>query len=277
MKSKPKDLPGLKEYVCSVHQSQMDKEPENETRRAMLEQCQHASMLWVSEEMTLVTSAAQQTLPPETENYPSSESGIVLFDGGTGITASLDYFPETYWQLNSFGSPIMPRVEINGVFWCQPSDSDQPLYFGVSAYPKLRNSVEPSVKTLLVDLSDQDQRKVSLFMRSMWLLIAQKGMTEQQEQAVIKGGGKKSVKTQTQRNNTVRIISLKRHKREYQPTKDAKGKWQLGHQILVSGHWKNQPYGPRDEGLRRPQYIRPYIKGPDGTKLVIRPTVKVWS
>lgn len=36
----------------------------------------------------------------------------------------------------------------------------------------------------------------------------------------------------------------------------------LDHQVWVSGHWKQQPYGPR-ASLRRPLWIRPYLKGPD--------------
>ena len=36
----------------------------------------------------------------------------------------------------------------------------------------------------------------------------------------------------------------------------------LDHQVWVTGHWKQQPYGP-DGSLRRPQWIRPYLRGPD--------------
>ena len=36
----------------------------------------------------------------------------------------------------------------------------------------------------------------------------------------------------------------------------------LDHQVWVTGHWKEQPYGPGHE-LRRPQWIKPYLKGPD--------------
>ena len=37
---------------------------------------------------------------------------------------------------------------------------------------------------------------------------------------------------------------------------------QLDHQVWVTGHWKQQPYGPQGS-LRRPQWIKPYLKGPD--------------
>ena len=42
----------------------------------------------------------------------------------------------------------------------------------------------------------------------------------------------------------------------------ANGAWSLDHQVWVSGHWRDQPYGPKSS-LRRPRWIKPYIKGPD--------------
>lgn len=35
---------------------------------------------------------------------------------------------------------------------------------------------------------------------------------------------------------------------------------------VVRGHWRNQPYGPRRE-LRRPTWVLPHVKGPDGAPL----------
>lgn len=41
-----------------------------------------------------------------------------------------------------------------------------------------------------------------------------------------------------------------------------KASWSLDHQVWVAGHWKEQPYGPGNS-LRRPLWIKPYIRGPD--------------
>jgi hypothetical protein len=41
-----------------------------------------------------------------------------------------------------------------------------------------------------------------------------------------------------------------------------RGSWQLTVRVLVSGHWRNQPYGPGSM-LRRLQWIEPYWKGKD--------------
>jgi hypothetical protein len=48
------------------------------------------------------------------------------------------------------------------------------------------------------------------------------------------------------------------------------------HRFLVRGHWKFQPFGP-GRAFRRPMYIDEYIKGPQGTPLVIKETVKAVS
>lgn len=42
------------------------------------------------------------------------------------------------------------------------------------------------------------------------------------------------------------------------------------HQILVRGHWRNQPYGTNSV-QRRITWIRPYLKGPDMATLVNKP------
>lgn len=41
----------------------------------------------------------------------------------------------------------------------------------------------------------------------------------------------------------------------------------------VRGHWRNQPYGPRENPEYRQRWIDPYIKGPEDKPLDIRPSV----
>lgn len=50
--------------------------------------------------------------------------------------------------------------------------------------------------------------------------------------------------------------------------------WHLTHQHLVRGHWRQQACGP---GLkwRKPVYIAPYIKGPEGSGLTQTDVVHV--
>jgi len=51
---------------------------------------------------------------------------------------------------------------------------------------------------------------------------------------------------------------------------------QLDHQILVRGHWRQQPCGPKRR-WKKPVFIAPHVRGPAGTELVIKPVVHVWK
>jgi hypothetical protein len=42
----------------------------------------------------------------------------------------------------------------------------------------------------------------------------------------------------------------------------------------VSGHWRNQPYGP-GRALRRPVYINPFLRGPDDAPIKLSTTVRM--
>jgi len=44
---------------------------------------------------------------------------------------------------------------------------------------------------------------------------------------------------------------------------------------VVSGHWRNQAYGP-EHSQRRRQWIPSYVKGPDGAPLLVTEKVNVW-
>lgn len=47
------------------------------------------------------------------------------------------------------------------------------------------------------------------------------------------------------------------------------------HRFIVSGHWREQAYGPNHSERRR-QWIAPFVKGPRDKPLVLKDTVRVW-
>jgi hypothetical protein len=76
----------------------------------------------------------------------------------------------------------------------------------------------------------------------------------------------------------VTVVSLRARQRDPRnPATSGTGGGTRTHRWLVSGHWRNQPYGPRNT-LRRPTWIAPHIAGPDGApftervNLLTRPT-----
>jgi hypothetical protein len=57
-------------------------------------------------------------------------------------------------------------------------------------------------------------------------------------------------------------VGGERPERPGEPASGGASGRRLDHQVWVTGHWKEQPFGPRN-ALRRHQWIRPYLKGPD--------------
>jgi hypothetical protein len=47
------------------------------------------------------------------------------------------------------------------------------------------------------------------------------------------------------------------------------------HRWVVSGHWRDQAYGP-DRALRRQTWIPAHVKGPDGAPMLSTERVNVW-
>lgn len=41
------------------------------------------------------------------------------------------------------------------------------------------------------------------------------------------------------------------------------------HRWIVRGHWRHQPYGPRDNPSYEWRWINPYIKGPEDAPLAM--------
>lgn len=70
----------------------------------------------------------------------------------------------------------------------------------------------------------------------------------------------------------VRVINLRR-KSHGAPGGDSDREY--FHQWVVRGHWRQQPYGP-DSSLRRPVWIAPHVKGPEGAPLLGGEKVHAW-
>ena len=81
------------------------------------------------------------------------------------------------------------------------------------------------------------------------------------------------------------VIKLRRY-REMGPVGDG-ASWTLDHQVLVGGHWKRQWYpslgaarnddGSFNEESHRQIWIAPYVKGPEGTPLVVKQRAFEWD
>ncbi|MEV0158346.1 hypothetical protein AB0H57_32335 [Micromonospora sp. NPDC050686] len=110
-----------------------------------------------------------------------------------------------------------------------------------------------------------------------WLLIAQKAADIGPARI-----DKTIVKTYARTNRRppeVRIVRV----RGRRPTPTHDGRTTPGGEggtqdsrFWVSGHWRNQPHGPR-RALRRPVYINPFLRGPDDAPIRLSTTVRMLS
>ncbi|MCW7991462.1 hypothetical protein XF35_41265 [Streptomyces platensis subsp. clarensis] len=74
----------------------------------------------------------------------------------------------------------------------------------------------------------------------------------------------------------VTVVDLRRQytAQDQDPTSDSLGR-RYKHRWIVSGHWRNQAYGP-ERALRRQTWVPAHVKGPDGAPLLATEKVNVW-
>lgn len=106
---------------------------------------------------------------------------------------------------------------------------------------------------------------------SAWLLMGQTMVTETRAAAI-----DPKIRREERRGGrpdpTVTVIELRRSRGETggdHPGRDYHHRW------MVSGHWRNQPWGT-GRTQRRPVWISAYVKGPDDAPLLVTEKVKLW-
>jgi hypothetical protein len=72
-----------------------------------------------------------------------------------------------------------------------------------------------------------------------------------------------------QRIDTVKVLKLRRYRHRMDHEGDGPG-IEYTHRWVVEGHWRNQPYGPKDDPYYKQIWIAPYVKGPDDKPLVVK-------
>jgi hypothetical protein len=118
------------------------------------------------------------------------------------------------------------------------------------------------------DQQDDFLRLRALFVRSLTMaffgLIASPGVTSTELETPDKYAIKRSAREGLNDLSDTRVIYLRSSKGE---TGHALGTTPYHHRWIVSGHWRSQPYG-KDRAHRKPVWIAPHVKGPDGAPLL---------
>lgn len=118
-------------------------------------------------------------------------------------------------------------------------------------------------------------------LRAAWLLMTQPGITDVQDQPLPRRQQRRA-ETEGYNSDPVRVVRLRAHpaadpadghdprtaahRATTSAGRDYTVRW------MVRGHWRQQPHGP-GRTQRRPVWINPHIKGPDGAPLTTPDTV----
>lgn len=114
----------------------------------------------------------------------------------------------------------------------------------------------------------------SAILLATWLLIAQRA-AEDVPAEIDKTIRKKYARAQRPLPD-VRIVRIRTHSQRDDEAKitGTGGSRIYTSRVWVTGHWRNQAYGPR-RTLRRPVYIHPFLRGPEDAPIKLSTTVRI--
>lgn len=237
------------------------------------------AMYWVRPDMTALAVAAGRQLAATSWGIGDrpSTSGLVVFEGGVG-------------QLESNGALLPVDACCWGTFEGQclvwllmlrrtllDRTADKPFTIVAEAVPPLIPVVG---HTLGVDAPEPvvemgELSTVLATLAAALLLMEQPTLIEQATERPDKAVRRTSAQAGQPEPN-VTLVDLRR---QYVPLGgDAESDGDSNryrNRWVVSGHWRNQAWGP-ERALRRRQWIPSYVKGPDGAPLLVTERVNVW-
>lgn len=222
----------------------------------------NADSYFVSADFGRLVSGAAAALPPETR---LSEQDFLTPTGWVSLAEPLD------WS----------SVESQSVY---PSGPGAAEYLAVQAGVLARHLVNGfyyeahSGLVAITPFSDTYPLPISGFygradstigsgvhvgwIKAFALLTSQQSVSETEECAPPRAARKRAERAHVA--PLIRVIRLPRRVRERASAEHKTVDWQ--NRWIVSGHWRNQPWGPERKRVR-PIWIAPYVKGPDSAPL----------
>ncbi|WP_219822109.1 hypothetical protein [Streptomyces sp. Ru62] len=127
----------------------------------------------------------------------------------------------------------------------------------------------------LADLDSQLPQPVVAALASAWLLMQQPLLIDRTRERADKPTARAYARDGLPAPE-VTVVDLRRqYTPQDQDPGDGEGSRHYRYRWVVSGHWRNQAYGP-ERSLRRQTWIPAYVKGPDGAPLLSTEKVNVW-
>lgn len=241
-----------------------------------------SEVLWVEDVMSAIAVDAAHSLssvPEEVIEASLGEReipamGVVIFERGTGFYLPIDIVGGRHYH-----------CEVIGYVKTSPFSGSDFVLLNVASPDKRGSSIyEFGSFYMMADLDLNTQKRLKNLVRATYLLmgdsaVARVGVDTVGEVTKRKHGKRKTIRAGYP-VRTVRVgAQLLENSIPDSGVADERErggkKWTLDHRVITRGHWRQVPYG-KGRKLRRAQWIMPYVRGPEGADLVVRPVVKVW-
>jgi hypothetical protein len=284
------DMPAIRDRARELGTEQPDVDSVAELTRTA-DALGAAELFWVTRDMTAVALDASATIPAWTPAAARpAPFGLLVWDGGLPELAWRGA-PDMAWTVNALGLRVPPTVPVDGVLWGPgPRGIRFTLLTGTAALDQLGALVPRWAATelfafgmidlpLLEDVPTTSRDWSSGLIAALgatWLLMMQPTVAE--PRPLVEPPEPDRPGTRRPRSDrAVTVIDLRRtHPARADRTDSGDGPSRVyTRRWLVRGHWRQQAVGP-GRSQRRPTYVPPYVKGPDGAPMIETERVNVW-
>jgi hypothetical protein len=261
------DLPKIRDRLTGFLRSDIglpDQLGLNDTRHGLASSLDRSRLVWVDPPFTELAEHAAAQLPAIDADgglAPGADGLIIWAQPITTQQAAAMSWMQTATQLCI--------VSYRGVGGGLDGKPLQQLRHDIGWLAPMRTIVIPLGKPL--PSAENDPVAV---LAATWLLIAQQAA--ETVSAPISKPTRKHYARQQRPLPDVRIVRIRQHQTTTGPAgaQSASAPRQAMARVWVTGHWRNQAYGP-GRTLRRPTYIHPFLRGPHDAPIKLTTTVRV--
>lgn len=262
------------------------------------ERLKAAQLFYVTEDMATLARTAGESLPDfhlDREDLPTP-GGFVLFASpiGSYLVDDGDGLERVFITAVSWGATHAfdagPEVGIWVTFW-SPTHYPRMARRLMATHRMRRDEAERTARQARAEMSWDNETFLQFgpntpvvapsgghrggdetiapwiqTLRATWLLMTQPGITDVAAEHLPRQARRRAEREGYQAE-PVQVVRLRAHPgaREQHGGDSGEGR---GYTVrwMVRGHWRQQPYGPQ-RSKRRPTWINPHVKGPEGAPL----------
>lgn len=245
------------------------------------EDLRSAVLWWVGDDAVELLEEARKTIPPctLTEELIPAPSGFVCFehplsgiDALNGVKMDIDYL---VWKKAQVGDVAAGDRRPNAISIIAGKQIDDVVALLGRADWMIGTDfgdVHWESEQHRIDSIAEDQSTIA----TLWLLAGQSKLVANEPVHPGRAIMRRAKRHRAEHLGSVRYIHLPRAIHGGGIEADETASRHYRHRWIVSGHWRQQAYGPQ-RSLRKPLWIAPHIKGPSGKPLITTPKVHIWA